>query len=224
MKHYTANNKQFTCPENWYEVTLEQLLKINTGITRSLEAISICTGIPEYEWNRDMNLSVADDVEQTLSFLATPGLKLEEQPQPFVFNGEVISPISDIGNLSIGQYQDLKDYIAEFHLREGDEVDVLRRLSLYPKIVAVYLQPLIDKKEYDWVRAEVISQELYNCSAMEVSAWGYFFIRKFQELRNGIVKDVQVSATMQKNRKPGFLSYLKSLVLKLFYTPSRKGI
>lgn len=192
MKQYTFNGKAFNCPESWQDISIEQLLKLNVGYTRSLEAIAICTGISEEEWSRSTDYALLDHVEQNLVFLSSQdGLVLEDLPKEFGFNQFKVSPISDIGTLSIGQYQDLKDYINEFYKQEGTEVDTIRRLSLYPKIVAIYIQPPIDAKEYDWRAAEELSKELFKCSAMEVSAWGSFFIGKFKELRNGIQKDVQ---------------------------------
>lgn len=199
MKQYTLNGKAFNCPESWHDITIEQLLKLNVGYTRSLEAIAICTGISEDEWSRSTDYALLDQVEQNLLFLMSPdGLVLEDLPKEFVFRGEKVSTISDIGTLSIGQYQDLKDYINEFYKQEGPEVDTIRRLSLYPKITAIYLQPIIDKAEYDWKKAEDYSKELFEYSAMEVSAWGSFFIGKFKELRNGIQKDVQKLVTTVK--------------------------
>jgi hypothetical protein len=199
MKQYTLNGKGFNCPESWYDITLEQLLKLNVWYTRSLEAISICTGISEDEWSRSTDYALIDQVEQTLDFLSShEGLKLEDVPQTIVLSGVEVPPISDIGTKCIGQYQDLKDYINEFFLAEGEEVDTIRRLSLYPKIVAIYIQPLIDGGEYDWKKAEEYSNQLLNYSAMEVSAWGSFFIGKFRGLRNGTLKELQNLVTIAK--------------------------
>jgi hypothetical protein len=211
MKQYTLNGKSFNCPERWQDITIEQLLKLNIGYTRSLEAISICTGISEEEWSRSTDYALLDQVEQNLVFLMSQeGLVLEDLPKEFVFRKDEVSPLSDIGTLSIGQYQDLKDYINEFYKQEGDEVDTIRRLSLYPKIVSIYLQPIIDKTEYDWRKAEEYSKELFEYSAMEVSAWGSFFIGRFRELRSGIQKDAQMSPTMEKKLKQDLANFIKT--------------
>jgi hypothetical protein len=210
MKHFTLNDKPGQCPEEWPEVTLEQLLKLQAGPNRSIESIVICTGIPEEEWNKSNDFKLIEEIGQTLAFLSTiDGLDYTKKPEKFVFNGVEVPQISDIGAKGIGQYRDLKDLVATYELAENDEV--VQRLSLYPKIVSIYIQPIITGGEYDYLKAEEIAKELYNHSAMEVCAWGAFFIQKFQGLRNGIMKDVQKSVTKQKSQKPGFLSYLKTL-------------
>lgn len=209
MKHYKLNDKPFTCPESWEEITLEQLLKIDTGITRSMETIVICTGIPEEEWNKSNDLKLIEEIAQDLAFVrSAEGLDYGKKPSKFVFNGVEVSALLDIGNLSIGQYQDLLQEVTNFH----NETDTVNQILLYPKITSIYLQPFVTKSDYDWVKAEEISKELYHHSAMEVCAWGAFFIVKFKELRNGIMKDVQKLGTLQNKRKPGLVGYLKSLV------------
>lgn len=219
MKQFKLKGNGFNCPERWEEITLEQLLKINAGVDNVIEAISICTGLSQEELSRSYDLVLMEELEQTLKFLAShEGLKLETEPKEIVLNGVKVSPFSDIGLLPTAQYQDLKILIAEFHEQEGDEVDVIKRLSLYPKIVATYLQSYVDKSEYDCEKADIYSKVLYKHSAMEVSAWGYFFIRRFQELRNGILKDALKSHTMPKSQKRGLLTYLKTLGSRLFYT------
>lgn len=225
MKQFKLEGKQFNCPERWEDITLEQLLKINAGVDNVIEAISICTGLSQEELARSYDLVLMEELERTLMFLKdATGLRLELEPKEIVLNGVKVSPFSDIGKLPTAQYQDLKILIAEFHEQEGEEVDVIKRLSLYPKIVAIYLQPYIDNKEYDCEKADEYAKILYQHSAVEVSAWGYFFIRRFQELRNGILNDVQKSVTKPRNQKRGLVSYLKVLGSRLFSTTSRTEI
>ncbi|HET6224651.1 MAG TPA: hypothetical protein VFF27_00135 [Bacteroidia bacterium] len=217
MKRFKLNEKEFNCPQSWAEITIEQLLKITAEVLKPMDAIVICTGITESEWNLSDDFKLIEEIEQTLSFLnSNEGCQLEKEPKEIVFNQFTMPPISDIGTKSIAQYQDIKLLINEFHLAEGEQIDTLRRLSLYPKIVATYLQPIIDKGEYDYKRADEIAKELYNHSAMEVSSWGYFFIQRFLELRNGIVKDVQTLGMKQKKQKQGSLSSLRRWVGEVF--------
>jgi hypothetical protein len=213
MKHFTLNDKPGKCPESWPEVTLEQLLKVNAGVERTIEAIVICTGIPEDEWNLSTDFRLIEEIGQTLAFLSTDqGLDYNKRPEKFVFNGVEIPEITDIGAKGIGQYRDLKDLITTYELAEND--DTVLTLSLYPKIVAIYIQPIITGGQYDYIKAEEIAKQLYNHSAMEVCAWGAFFIQKFRELRHGIMKDVQKLVTKPKSQKRGFLSYLRTLAGK----------
>lgn len=219
MKQFKLKEKEFNCPESWAEITLTQLLKIMAEPLKPMDAIIICTGIPESEWNKSDDFTLIEEIEFTLAFLSDQaGCELEKDPKQIVFKQYEIPKISDIGTKSIAQYQDVKLLINDFHLLEGEEIDVIKRLSLYPKIVATYLQPIIDNGEYDYVRADEIAKELYNHSAMEVSSWGYFFIQRFLELRNGIVIDVQKLVMSQKNQKLGLLNYLKQWAGKLFST------
>jgi hypothetical protein len=217
MKRLNLKGVDFNCPESWAEISLEQLLKIIAEPLKPMEAIVICTGIPLSEWNNSDDFKLIEELEQTLSFLSTnEGCELEKEPKEIVFKQYEIPPISDIGAKSSVQYQDIKLLIADYHLIEGEEIDLVKRLSLYPKIVATYLQPIIDNKPYDFVRVDEIAKELYNHSAMEVSSWGYFFIQRFLELRHGIVKDVQKLVMNQKKQKQGLVSSLKRWVGGVF--------
>jgi hypothetical protein len=228
MRQFKINNQLCNIPESWEEVTLEQLLKLNTGITRSLELISVFT-IPEKELSNIKDLKLIEEIEITLSFFANVTgrdqmfEKINDKPTKFVFKGVEVPLPSDIGDSSIGQYQDMKFEVSEYMKEDGEEIDLIRRLSIYPKIISIYLQPIVTDTEYDWRKAEEISKELYNCSALEVARWGNFFIQRFLELRSGILRDVERLDTVQKNQKQGFLKSLKSSVGRLFCTISREA-
>jgi hypothetical protein len=223
MKQFTFNGKEYNCPECWEEVTLTQLLKINTGLTRVFEAVQVCTGINEKELSTSNEFALIEQIDECLSFIAFPrDLELETEQKEIVFKGVKIPVFSDIGIKSVAQYQDMKHLVVDFHTVEGEEVDTVKRLSLYPKIVATYLQPIIDQGEYDFKRADEIAIELYEHSAVEVSNWGHFFMLRFHELRNGIVIDVNKSDTKQRKQKQGFLNSLRSWVGKLSYTPYQR--
>jgi hypothetical protein len=227
MKQFKINHQLCNIPESWEEVTLEQLLKLNTGITRSLELISVFT-IPEKELSNIKDLKLIEEIEQCLTFFTDIEGRdrmfemVNDKPTKFVFKGEEVALPSDIGDSSIGQYQDMKFEVTEYFKEDGAEIDTIRRLAAYPKIISIYLQPIITKSEYDWKKAEEISKDIYNCSALEVARWGNFFILRFQELRHGILKDVQKLTTLQKKQKQGFLTSLSSSVGKLFSTQSHK--
>lgn len=231
MKRLSLNGKDFGCPDNWSEITVEQLLKIISEPLKPMDAIVICTGIPQSEWNKSNDLVLIEEIEQTLSFLNSPeGCVLNDKPNKIVFKQYDIPTISDIGVKSSVQYQDIKLLINDFETVEGNDIDIPKRLSLYTKIVATYLQPIIDKdiitiidgKEvkgaYDFAKADEYAIELYKHSAMEVSAWGNFFIQRFKELRNGTLKDAQKLIMNQKKQKQGFPGYLKKWVGGLFST------
>jgi hypothetical protein len=237
MKRFEFKGKEYNCPECWEEVTLTQLLKINTGLTRALEAIQVCTGIDEKELGLSNEFALIMQIDKCLAFLAVQdGIKLELEPKEIVFNGVKVSPFSDIGTKSIVQFKDMEQLVFDFHTIEGEEIDVLKRLSLYPKIVATYLQPFIDseritirngveiKGEYDFQRVDELAIELYNHSAVEVSNWGHFFIQRFHELRSGIVIDANKSDMKQKRRRRDSLSFLSRWAGKLYYILYLRGI
>jgi hypothetical protein len=225
MKRFEFKGKEYNCPECWEEVTLTQLLKINTGLTRVFEAVQVCTGIDEKELSTSNEFALIEQIDKCLAFLAaTNSLVLESTPKEIVFNNVMVSVFSDIGTKSVAQYQDMKQLVVDFHTIEGEEIDTVKRLSLYPKIVATYLQPLIDGKEYDFERADEIAIELYNHSAVEVSNWGHFFMLRFHELRNGIVIDANKSDMKPKRQRRDSLSFLSRWAGKLYYILYLRGI
>jgi hypothetical protein len=225
MKHFTVGNIVCDVPEKWEEVTLEQLLKINTGITKPLELISVFT-LPLPELNKLTDFELIEQIELCLLFTqdvaaAKDLLSNYEKPTHFVFNKEEIRLPSDIGVNCLAQYQDLKLLMVDYFNEEED--NTILRLSVYTKTIATYLQPIIDKSEYDAVRVDQIALELYKYPAVEVAAWGNFFIQRFSELRSGIMSNVQKSTIPQKNQRQGFLSFLNRLGLKQLSTVSQMG-
>jgi hypothetical protein len=214
MKQVKLSDKVFNIPECWEEVTVEQLIKINTGVTRTTELLSIFT-LPEYELRKLKNLVAAEEIELCLQFLNTTfdfEKAINSKPDKLGFICGWYSLPSDLGDSTIGQYKDLAHIYNEY-IKEGDQdISLLRRFKCYVDSIAIYLQPLIDNSEYDYLKAEQIANNIYQCSAVEVAGYGHFFIMKFLELRTGILTDVRKVHTPQKKVKQGILYYFKRLI------------
>lgn len=195
MKTYKLNERDIFVPERWEEVTLEQLMKLQLQST-TLEYISFLVNVPVKELSASNDLKLIEAIEYDLRFCLEPFDIESFQRGKIVFKGEEYSLPSDIGQTSIGQYKDLQLIVMEYD--KGVDVDTNYAISMYTKAVSIYLQPLVSKGDYDYILAEEIAKELYQCSAVEVSVWGAFFIKKFRELRNGIVIDAQRLITKKR--------------------------
>jgi hypothetical protein len=220
MKQVKLSDKIFNIPECWEEVTVEQLIKINAGIQRPIELLSIFT-LPVYELSKLKNLVAVEEIELSLQFLSTTfdfEKAINNKPDKFVFNQYGYSLSTDLGDSSIGQYKDLAHIYSEY-IKEGDQdTNLLRRFKCYVDAISIYLQPLVHNSEYDYQKAEGIAEQIYQCSAVEVAGYGHFFIMKFLELRTGILTDVRKVHTPQRKVRQGIRYYLKRLIGVLPFT------
>jgi hypothetical protein len=225
MRLFKINDIQVNIPERWEEVTLEQLLKVNAGCERNIEVLTIFTGLPESELNKSKGYKTIEEITLTLSYLNNPiPFSFSDTPKEIVFKQEAFSLPFDLGEQTIAQYEDMKLVCQEYYQEEGEEIDMIKRLNAYVKAVSIYLQPIVDKSDYDYKRAEALENEIFKCSAVEVADWGNFFIRKFTELRAGILSSVQASIIPTKKPKQDSRNSQRILASTLHYLASLKGI
>jgi hypothetical protein len=220
MKQVTLSNQIFDIPECWEEVTVDQLIKLSIPDQRPIEVISIFT-LPEKELSNLKDLKGLEEIELCLSFLNTNfdfNKASETRKDKFVFNQVEYSLNADIGNSSIGQYKDLAHIYNEYIKEDDQQTNLIRRFKCYVDAISIYLQPVVNGGEYDYIQAELIANDLYKCSAVEVAAYGSFFIRKYCELKNGILTDVLKTHIPKKKPKQGILYYLKRLTGQLRFT------
>jgi hypothetical protein len=208
MKQYTFEGKEVSIPESWHEVTVEQAMKMLVCEDES-EMVAVFINLPTHQVRLSKDLVSYFAIKNTISKFIQEKLPVSK-PTKFVFNKEVVQLPSDLGEATIGQYEDLKMLCNEYF--KGEQItDLNYSLSFYVKMVAIYLQPVVDKSSYDYKRAEQLESDLYNCSVVEVAEWGTFFIQKFTELSNGILNGVLQSDILQKKNRPGFRIFQKCL-------------
>lgn len=168
-------------PESWEECSVEQFQKIIhlNDNTDWIGLFSILSGLQtiDIETSRDYRLETA--LYQSIEFVFDRS-SLEKLPIPETLELRPIwfsdSPLlidrvtipKKLGRLTIGQCIQARKCL------EGLE-DMREGLST---VTAIYLQPLIDGKEFDMLRAIEIEQVILKMPITKVYSLGIFFLKK----------------------------------------------
>lgn len=177
--------KTVSIPTRWEEVTFIQLLAINDANNDWIKIFAIFLEEPaETIGNARVENGTLDELLVCLSFLTSTEIPRD---LPNKILGYDLP--KDLGFETIGQYQYIRDDVAETAHLPADEQ--MRRYALY---CAVYAQPQTNDGEFDYEKAEALAEDFMNAPAMEVLAVGSFTVLKLIGL-NRPIKDVSRSRT-----------------------------
>lgn len=189
---YTKKKKlEIPLPEGWHDVPFNIGLKIKTDESlKYLDQLSLLSGV-----DKEVLRSSTDN--QTVYYLANSllfiqGYPLKEHPEfpKSVFGKElpyvVYSDTNDLGECSVGQVEDIQEVIKIAEPKT--DIDVIK---LYPKICAIYLQPIINHEDYDYKKALNYAEELETTLDFKTTLnMGAFFLQRLHDLTSGLNPDV----------------------------------
>jgi len=204
----------FEFPENWGEISWANLIKLINGELGNFEVIQNILGLPQQTFE-SLPADLYNAFEKALLQLGDINVSLNEPPVAFLFRGNVYNMSDDIGALPIGQYKDALHKIQKL----GAEAKNIEIINLFPEIFSIYLQPKVTGKGYDSTEAKKLVKDVFECSGLDVLAFGNFFLQKATLLKNGSQKTL-LTTNIQKNKK-GLGMILLQKVLALF-TPLKR--
>lgn len=175
-------------PTHWGEVTTKQYQRMHSDWDSNdlVKLFSILTGI-EYKTlsdTKDPDLEEALVGATMFVYDTSPGFK-QADPPPFVtINKKKVRIPRNIGALSIGQ---------NIHVREQmDSAKVFDELISFA--TAMYLQPLYDETDFDYVRATMLHEEILKLPISETYPVGFFLLRPLmnsgQSTTNGFSRTI----------------------------------
>ena len=191
-------------PESWDDVTFKQLSLISDE-EDGLKRVSILTNIPVETFNKYPEL--ADFyvwLEDKLSWVNTFEPK-DKDVEVFILDNDVFHFPKDIGILSIGLYQDIRNEAVE----NKDKI-----FTIYPLICASYYQLLRDG-EYDYTKASELVELFENQPCIKVYNAAGFFLNKLNVLRSGTKVGVKSKVIQMTKSLLGLIGFQKSSALKL---------
>ena len=202
-------------PDGWHEVSFNLGLKIvSQKINDPLKLMSLFTKYSEEKLKQSTDLETIYLMMDTLLFLKQDPIKnLPEFPYkvldidlPWVSYHDSF----DLGGCSVGQVEDMKAYIQNNLPKDSKDVDVLE-ISL--ALVAIYLDPYLNKSDYDYNRAiKSISSLGDKLDYKTVINMGGFFFEKLKGLTVGQVRGLKRRDTIRRKLTLVFRNLLQRLV------------
>lgn len=187
LKASVTTNKGFhkiTCPESWEETSVDQFQRIIRewdGVDW-IQLFSILSGLEVNDIKTSTDHKLETALYQCIQFVFAKS-ELEDLPIPEELTLRPIwfkdSPIvcdvvpipKKLGRLSIGQA------IQARKLLEGTK-DIRECIS---SVTAIYFQPLIDRTEFDMLRALEIEQIISKMPITKIYPIGFFLVRRLNE-------------------------------------------
>jgi len=175
--HTDKGVQRITSPASWRELTLEQLIRLETEWDREspLALFAIITGldIQLLENSREKGL---EDTMLAICAFAYDQPQWDNLPKPehFEIAGKIYKAPKNIEEKLLGQ----KIRVSQIVIKAGEDL-----LTQLPKIIAIYMQEVIDGK-YDGNKVDDLEKEILKSPAMDAYGLGRFFFRKSIDLIN----------------------------------------
>lgn len=209
----------FNLPENVRELSWGQangLVNLEQDESYTLNMVSLMTGIEPDFWrsSTDTNQFIQLAIECqafTNDWVQHASNLTEERRNPTItIEGKTVTMPDDVGNCTVGQYQDALAYSSKWRDSYDEENhDVPETFKLYGIVFKIYLQPLISGSDYN--HAEALVLDIDEVPFTDVVAWAYFFLSNQEKLNRGIKTNAQQERTVLKKPMRGFRQLLKSL-------------
>jgi hypothetical protein len=185
MKTIKFEGTEYNIPTKWEDVSFIQFIRLQEPLITDHEIVSAVTGLPVADVAKSNDVKSYLEIIKSISRFSDKE-PVENVPEMVTINGMICEVPKDIGFLTVAQFEDCKAIIAQYQAKYKDNEDKIALLLDYPKIVAIYLQPLLYNTDYNYNQAMELSNELYHHSCIEVISIGNFFLSNWIGLANGI--------------------------------------
>ena len=190
---------KFNFPENWGDLSFRQLHEIvklkESETANNYELVRVILGLDKASFET-LPIDFFLSLERVLLDWVSKEVDLQnkELPNVFWFRDKATLLPTNIGELSIAQYKDAQQIftdLQELAKKQDREILESEMLGLYPLLLATYLQPILEGKEYNYKEADLLIADIWECAGLEVLAFANFFFHKVAHLRSGTKKGAQ---------------------------------
>lgn len=184
-------------PDGWHEVPFHIAFQlIARDDLKETDILSLLSGVDRETLRKETDLETITHFTNALLFLNSlpddeGGMfpasiqhpeKDERIPMPRVSNGKF-----DLGNCSTGQVEDMRETLKKHNLKE--DAAPIEVFEVYPKICAIYLQPILKPQKpdepYDYQVAMEYVDTIEKIDFKTIYLMGNFFLWKLNGLVNG---------------------------------------
>lgn len=196
---HSSNGKiEVLAPSNWNELTLKQLIAIETQWRPKpnvLKAFAILTNIKLSVAENLQDKDIERKVWAVVSFLEhAPDWQKLQHPKYFLIDGKPYKVPVRIGSIMFGQKVMIMQSIA----------NIESMIDNLPLIIAAIFQPHYDRLKnkgkliYSSERVEALKQQINNASGLDCYAIASFFFAKLPSIANFIQSDLKAYQQQQK--------------------------
>jgi len=209
------NREKVRCPAGWHEVTVDMAQRIAQWSGDKIELFNILTGTSYAKIKADTSLGSA--FFDAINFAYFPATVANE-PLPKVLRidaGHIIEIPKKVGSLTIGQAIAVRERLEQVEKRlsetpktyffktSKEEIGVSYYEEAISFAVAVYLQPLYDKAEFDLNRAKNLEQFILKMPITLIYPIGFFLLSQHLKSGNGLIQAFQAMLWDLKQRFVG---------------------
>lgn len=202
-------------PGGWHEVPFIKAFEIITQELSELEIMSLLTGHSVETLKQSTDLETIHYLKGSLLFLNKS--PVQKNPEfPISVMGKALPYVNysdkfDLGKVTVGQVEDM-----QAEIQKVDQEDEQQILQVFPVLVAIYMQPIIDNGFYDYDKAiKIVSVVEEQVDYKTCINMGSFFLRKLAGLSNGRKNSLPKILSPLLKLKQGFNNFLQRLVSML---------
>lgn len=196
MITFRLNEKPYTIPTSWEEVTFKQYIELLDLKDDSIQLIAIFTGL-EYDYLKNAVIIGLDDILTAVRFVNTepvfPGFTPTCGPYTIPINEK---GAFNIQHESLGQFEDMRQV-----MKQVSGKDISTHTKAYVKYVAIYLQKIRDG-QYNPLKAVDMEEEIIYYPAYEVCSLGAFFFLKLWSFSSGTKSNSPTTSPRPKKSQP----------------------
>lgn len=167
MIKFEVDKIYFGLPQSWSEITYNQWQQLKVAESTE-EVIKVLSGVSIEQikaWGQSFIMQVAPFL-----MWMNNQVDVKEWQTPDKFMG--VDVPKDIKVFSFGQKINFEQLMMDEHKKTGDVNNVL------DKCIAIYMQPLVQRCEYDYDKAMEFSKEVGDQKFCEVYPVGGFFLSR----------------------------------------------
>ena len=212
-------------PDNWNQVSYSKAIQIlELDDLKPSSLISILTGIDEKIIRQSASKKQIKALYDVFPYWSNfPVVDQPTMPYVIGFKNQAIavkhdwSGAFDLGKVcTVGQIEDMLSIVRNSHSESMQDIDLFK---IYPSLIAIYLQALYDKSEYDYERAmEMVNDVSEGLSIVVALNVGGFFLLNLHALTNGKSSGYQKRSLAMKSLRRAWSNFKKALDLQLRLT------
>lgn len=175
MIKFKIEGKEYSCPTSWKDVTVKQFQELKAWDKKDfIKLLSIITGVEYSIIFKTSELDVDTKLLPFLEFLKKP-LDVNNLPAVsfLTIEGKQYDIPKNLDRYSFGQKIDATNAINDAIEKTGDVYNYIS------KVVAIYMQPIVQNRDYKTTEAVEFKSVIDKCSIVEAYTVASFFFRTF---------------------------------------------
>lgn len=160
-------------PRSWHEVTTDTYQKIHSDWD-SEDVVKLFAILTGEDYDRLFNYkskALETALINATTFITQTDFKKKDVPREILIDGKLIKIPKNVGDLSIGQSVLVRQKI--------EKVKVLEECISYA--FSVYIQPLVDRSEFNYERAMQLHERVLAMPITETYSIGFFLLSRLKE-------------------------------------------